>query len=124
MSLFFFCPSLPHPIILFQRVLLPFIHHLVNLLSSAMNGDLTSLFWQYGDNFGRSELSLEWSCADVVGQIPVIVVLFKGKPVPISPQSHAWLRQTCMSSLRSLQSITRIFRFIFFFLLIIFYQGF
>jgi len=114
--LFFFCP-----IILFQRVLLPFIHHLVNLLvfchdflchCPGRKGILVA-------NRNLFEMVLFWFVrADPHGCCPI-----QRELVPVSPQSHAQLWQTCMSSEH--YSWYRIFfYFIFLFVFVFLYQGF
>lgn len=88
------------PIILFQRVLLPFIHH--------QRGQF--LPWKQDfchclANRGKSAC-VERQISDSVGKIPMIVTLFKGNGL-LSARSYIALpRQTCMSSKH--QSITRV----------------
>jgi len=55
-------------------------------LVSAMKQDFMSFSWQGKDNCGKS-VCVEWYCSDLVGQIPMIVVLFKGKGCP-SAHNH------------------------------------
>lgn len=45
-----------------------------------------TLSWQGKDICGKS-VCVELSCSEMVGQIPMIVVLFKGKGKSVSPQS-------------------------------------
>ena len=55
-------------------------------LVSAVKQDFMSFSWQGKDNCGKS-VCVEWYCSDLVGQIPMIVVLFKGKGCP-SAHNH------------------------------------
>lgn len=70
------------PIILFQRVVLPFIHHLVNQAFKMLSNKSWHVRVIVANQFVLSCIALKWQ-----GQIPMIVVLFKWKGKSVSPQS-------------------------------------
>lgn len=96
--LFFFCPS---PI-LFQRVLLPFIHHLVNLASFCCEVRLCHCL-------GRIWIIMaNWfmlnGVSDLVGQFPHDCCPTQRERVSVNPQSHAFSED--IQVLKTLHSTT------------------
>lgn len=69
-------------------------------LVSAAKQDFMSSSWQGKDNCGKS-VCAKWYCSDLVGQIPMIVVLFQGKGCP--PAHHYML---CLGRCACPQNIT------------------
>lgn len=85
--LFFFCPSPPPPI-LFQRVLLPFIHHLVNLASFCCEARLCHCLGRI--RIIRANWFMLNGVSDLVGQFPHDCCPTQRERVSVNPQSHAF----------------------------------
>lgn len=86
--LFFFCPPPHPPPILFQRVLLPFIHHLVNLARFCCEARLCyclGRIWIIMANWFMLN-----GVSDLVGQFPHDCCPTQRERVSVNLQSHAF----------------------------------